>query len=173
MGLLFSEDDLPEDIPITLPMANFQNCAKRSFLIFSAFGTKGFSFRGVGKGDEYVVPRTEEEVEKFLAKEEVKEGEKPKKKTGIVMQIKGPQQCMLDWDTFLAKGSMKFNLNERAVASKHKLYTEKGMPKILAALLGGVTGGYFKKDKGKGKATGDATGSALMVFGDGEIDDIF
>jgi hypothetical protein len=103
----------------------------------------------------------------------VKEGEKPKlKTTGIVMQIKGPQQCMLDWETFLAKGSMKYNLKERAVASKHKLYTEKGMPKILGALLGGVAGGYFKRDKGKGKATGESAGAALMVFGDGEIDDL-
>jgi len=137
----------------------------------SAFGTKGFSFREAGKGDEYAVPRTEEDVAKFMEKEG--EGKAAKLKiAGLVLCIKGPHQCMLDWDTFLAKGSMKYNLKERAVASKNKLYTEKGMAKILPVLLAGVTAGAFK-GKGKAKATGESSGSALMVFGDGEIDDLF
>lgn len=150
--------------PFYIPLKSWSALATREYKIFACFGPRSFTLRNQ-KGDEFRIPTKVTDVD-VLADSKEKGAEKKK----ILIGESPIGECLSKWKEFLAKGSIRMDLVERAGDQRLHLFSGKQKDDIWDCLKKHASKGHITVASEKETGT---KRSFEKAFGKSKLDSSF
>jgi hypothetical protein len=134
--LLTTDAAIPGERYIYIPSSGWSSCLRRDYQVFAAYGSRSFSFFA-DAGEELPFSRIEEHF-----KEMVEVGGKRKRANSRLAVIEvSLAAAMTKWQSMLAAGCIRMDMNRRASSVKNHIFTSETMAPIIDSLVAAFKAG--------------------------------
>jgi len=154
-------EPFPRDLPVYIS-PDWSKMGSKTYKIFASFGPRSFSFRNAtgieimvpGEGDEDPMARRNEAGKLIYPR--------------LLVGEKSLPAAIQEWETLVARGMIKMDIQERAQGSRNHVFIEKSRDTIWAALKDAKKDGFL----GTGQVVTAEKRKADVAFGKADFESV-